>query len=62
MECRCYRGDVNRTKLVKLEYKPLDVVYMLVFVLMLSAIIVGGILPYSFTSASVFYDIVFFKI
>ena len=62
MECRCYRGDVNRTKLVKLEYKALDVVYMLVFVLMLSAIIFGGILPYSFTSASVFYDIVFFKI
>ena len=62
MECRCYRGDVNRTKLVKLEYKSLDVVYMLVFVFMLSAIIVGGILPYSFTSASVFYDIVFFKI
>lgn len=62
MECRCYRGDVNRTKLVKLEYKPLDVVYMLIFVLMLSAIIVGGILPYSFTSTSVFYDIVFFKI
>ena len=62
MECRCYRGDVNRTKLVKLEYKPLDIVYMLVFAFTLSAIIVGGILPYSFTSASVFYDIVFFKI
>ena len=62
MECRCYRGDVNRTKLVKLEYKPMDVLFMLVFALMLAAIVVGGILPYSFTVESVLYRIAFFKI
>ena len=35
MECRCYRGDNNRTKLVKLEYKGIDVVFMILFALIL---------------------------
>ena len=29
MECRCYRGDKNRTKLVKLEYKTRDILMLL---------------------------------
>ena len=62
MECRCYRGDKNRTKLVKLEYKARDVLCMLVFVLLIGAIIVGRIIPYEFAVDSAFYSFIFYKI
>ena len=39
MECRCYRGDNNRTKLVKLQYKVGDIVTMLTALLLLGAMI-----------------------
>ena len=39
MECRCYRGDKNRTKLVKLEYKARDVICIAFFVLILISLI-----------------------
>lgn len=39
MECRCYRGDNNRTKLVKLEYKAMDIATMLVALMLLGAMI-----------------------
>ena len=39
MECRCYRGDNNRTKLVKLEYKLRDALAVLVGILVLGAVI-----------------------
>ena len=62
MECRCYRGDKNRTKLVKLEYRGIDFAVILVFLLILAAIILGRILPYSYEVESVLYDIAFYKI
>ncbi len=62
MECRCYRGDKNRTKLVKLEYKGIDFLFMAAFLIVLGAIIVGRILPYSYEVESIFYNIIFFKI
>ena len=45
MECRCYRGDKNRTKLVKLEYKTRDILFLLVSVLFLGAVIALAMLP-----------------
>ena len=39
MECRCYRGDKNRTKLVKLSYRWLDLCYFVGALLFLAAII-----------------------
>ena len=39
MECRCYRGDTNRTKLVKLEYKARDILAMLLSLLTLGGMI-----------------------
>ena len=30
MECRCYRGDDNRTKLVKLEYRGIDALWFVI--------------------------------
>lgn len=62
MECRCYRGDKNRTKLVKLEYKTRDFVFIFTFALFLAACICLRIVPYNFESLGALYDIVFYKI
>ena len=62
MECRCYRGDNNRTKLVKLEYKGIDVVFMILFALILALLISLSILPYKFESFGILYDILFYKV
>ena len=62
MECRCYRGDKNRTKLVKLSYKPRDFFVIVLFVLLLGSIITLKILPYQFEVNSLFYDVIFYKI
>ena len=39
MECRCYRGDKNRTKLVKLSFKKNDFIMIFVQILFLGVII-----------------------
>ena len=62
MECRCYRGDKNRTKLVKLEFHARDYVCFAITVMVIGGIIVGSILPYSFSNIGIFYDIIFYKI
>lgn len=62
MECRCYRGDKNRTKLVKLEYRGLDFVFMGVFMLLLGGLICLTVIPYNFSSFGILYDILFFKV
>ena len=62
MECRCYRGDSNRTKLVKLEYKAGDYIWMLSSVLVLAGIILLAILPYNYEVDSLLYNLVFYRI
>ena len=62
MECRCYRGDKNRTKLVKLEYKARDVVWMLVFALILTSVILLRILPYNYEITSGLLKVFFYKV
>jgi energy-coupling factor transport system permease protein len=62
MECRCYRGDKNRTKLVKLEYKARDAIFAVAFVLIFGAVILLRILPYEFEINSVVFKIFFYKI
>lgn len=62
MECRCYRGDKNRTRLVKLEYKPRDFIFMISFVLILVSVILFRILPYQFEVNSTLFEIFFYKI
>ncbi len=39
MECRCYRGDDKRTKLAKLEYKAIDLLWLMLGLLFLGAVI-----------------------
>ena len=62
MECRCYRGDKNRTKLVKLEYKAMDVIWMFAFALILTAVVLMRILPYNYEITSPVLKIFFYKI
>ena len=62
MECRCYRGDKNRTKLVKLQYKGIDFAFIALFALLLGVIVCLNILPYKFESFGIVYDIIFFKV
>lgn len=62
MECRCYRGDKNRTKLVKLTYTAADVIWILAFVAIMAALICGRIIPYQFSVDGILYRIAFYKI
>ena len=62
MECRCYRGDKNRTKLVKLEYKGLDFAFIGIFLALLGGLICLTILPYNYESFGIIYDILFFRV
>ena len=62
MECRCYRGDKNRTKLVKLEYKARDFVFMSIFFVIMGGVICLAILPYKFNSFGIIYDIMFYRV
>ena len=62
MECRCYRGDNNRTKLVELKLAGRDYAWLLVFALILALTIFLGFLPYKFSFDNFIFDILFFKV
>ena len=62
MECRCYRGDKNRTKLVKLEYKANDYLYLTLLTLFMGVIICLAILPYKLNFGGAIFDILFYKV
>ncbi len=62
MECRCYRGDYNRTKLVKLELRGRDYFGFLIFTLLLGVLIIGSILPYELGLSGGIFSILFYKI
>ena len=62
MECRCYRGDKNRTKLVKLEYKAMDIIWMIAFALILTSVILLRILPYNYELNSTLLKVFFYKV
>ena len=62
MECRCYRGDNNRTKLVKLEYRVLDYVFMTIFVLIPIALVCLTVLPYQLNLNGIIFDIIFYRV
>ncbi len=62
MECRCYRGDKNRTKLVKLEYKARDYAWFASFALLFGVLIAIRFLPSLVTLEGIFFDLIFYKI
>ena len=62
MECRCYRGDNNRTKLVELKLSARDYVWLAVFIVILGVTVCLGILPYRLSFDNLIFDILFFKV
>jgi energy-coupling factor transport system permease protein len=62
MECRCYRGDYNRTKLVKLEMKGRDFGFLLLFTVILGVMISSSILPYRIGFSGKIFDFLLYKI
>lgn len=62
MECRCYRGDSNRTKLVKLEYKTMDYLWLAISLVVMVGIILLAILPYNHSVDNLIYNIIFYRI
>ena len=61
MECRCYRGDVNRTKFVKLTFSLRDYVMLFVSLICLLALIASRIIPYHFEFSNAIYNIIFYR-
>ena len=50
MECRCYRGDVGRTRFVKMRYHARDFVALFLFVAFCALIVLGNLyLPFGIT-------------
>ena len=62
MECRCYRGDKNRVKLNKLEYKRSDYLWILAFLIFTLGIFAISSLPYNFSLSGAIYNLLFYKI
>ncbi len=60
MECRCYRVDKKRTKLVKLTFRFRDVVWLLLLVALLCGVIALRILPQHVNVDAVWYRILFY--
>lgn len=62
MECRCYRGDKNRTKLVKLSFKFRDFSWLFISIVFLGAIISLRILPEYFDMQGSVLSLVFWDL
>ena len=62
MECRCYRGDKNRTKLVKLSYKFRDFAWLFVALAFLASTVLLRILPYRYEFDLLIYNLIFYRI
>lgn len=62
MECRCYRGDKNRTKYNELKYKGLDFCYLIGAAVIFAGVILLRILPYGRDIDNAVYSALFYKI
>ena len=62
MECRCYRGDKNRTRLVKLTYRGADAFAFVLGVLFIGAIVALRIVPYQLGVSGGVLDVLFYKL
>lgn len=50
MECRCYRGDVGRTRFVKLRLRPFDILSLFLMIAFCVALVLGNrYLPFGFS-------------
>ena len=62
MECRCYRGDKGRTKLVKLQVTAIDIVVLLISVLILGITIASAVIPPLLSIDNIVYNLAFYLI
>lgn len=62
MESRCYRGDKNRTKLVKLQFRGVDIAFFALTLLFLAALLSLVILPYKIGYSGLAFDIMFYRV
>ena len=62
MECRCYRGDNNRTKLVKLQYRGRDILFISLFILLAAAMITLIFFTDKLASFGLVWSILFYKV
>ena len=62
MESRCYRGDKNRTKLVKLQYHGVDIAFFALTLLFLAVMLTLVILPRKLEYSGMVFDILFYNI
>ena len=62
MECRCYRGDKNRTKLVKLSYNWLDFVWLFAAVALTALTVFLRFLPNMVEFSSLVLDVIFYGV
>lgn len=62
MECRCYRGDKNRTKLVKLSFRLRDLLFFLLGAAIVALIVAMRTVPYNYEVDSIVYKIIFYRI
>jgi energy-coupling factor transport system permease protein len=61
MESRCYRGDKNRTKLVKLQFRGVDIAFFAITLIFLLALLSLVILPYKLGYSGIVFDIMFYR-
>ncbi len=61
MECRCYRGDKNRTKLVKLSFKLRDFTAFFIFSAVLALIILSRYADNFISIEPKIFNIIFYK-
>ena len=62
MECRCYRGDKNRTKLVKLTMYGRDYLWLAIYLLLIAAIIALAVIPYDSIGSSILLNVIFYSL
>ena len=62
MECRCYRGDKNRTKMVKLTFKARDFVFLLLALVLLAGTVLLRIYSSDLAIFGVVSQILFYRI
>ena len=62
MECRCYRGDKNRTKYVELKFKPIDVSWFFFGLVFFAALLLLRIFYSKLLFEGVIFDIMLYKI
>lgn len=62
MECRCYRGDKNRTKYVELKFKPIDISWFFFGLVFFAALLLLRIFYSKLLFEGVIFDIMLYKI